>query len=301
MQRFSQWPAPWPPRTQKSNGIDQKLIGVYAFPRSDPEDGPVGWYCRYNREEIVTATQCGTDAACDCPGYAGRISNRPELQARSAPPEMPDDFARAYAEADGPAAVADYVVGAELDLEWVRKRAARGYGASSRTVERLLAVIPPQTEAALASSPGAGWRTPEGWVLVPSEPTPEMKASGEAQDWMAFETTDLYAAKVYRAMLAAAPQPPRTDGWRTMDSAPKDGTVVVLCGTYAGGEKWMETGCFDTLLPHAPACNPYKTSSGILPADKQWLTRKEWCRRDRLAHTATPSHWLPTPPQPEGK
>jgi hypothetical protein len=56
--------------------------------------------------------------------------------------------------------------------------------------------------AALASAP----RVPQGWKLVPVEPTQEMCQQGQwkAQEWPKFP---LRIAPIYAAMLAAAPQP----------------------------------------------------------------------------------------------
>ena len=60
--------------------------------------------------------------------------------------------------------------------------------------------------------PNAG--VPEGWKLVPVEPTPEMQAAGGAA--IRFNTTEINklwsSNAAYRAMVASAPQPPKQEG-----------------------------------------------------------------------------------------
>lgn len=73
--------------------------------------------------------------------------------------------------------------------------------------------------------------TPDGWRLVPVEPTEAMLVAaceiGPDTNSGCFSDDD--ARSTYRAMLAAAPPPPeKTEGWRTMESAPKDGTLLLL-------------------------------------------------------------------------
>lgn len=49
-------------------------------------------------------------------------------------------------------------------------------------------------------------QTPEGWKLVPREPTPEMIKIGVGQDGADDDVS--YAEEIYRAMYDAAPSPP---------------------------------------------------------------------------------------------
>ena len=60
-------------------------------------------------------------------------------------------------------------------------------------------VCNPQLAQRLADEAQAG--VPEGWKLVPVEPTVEMRRAGTAAN-------DGIVSDIYRAMLAAAPQPP---------------------------------------------------------------------------------------------
>lgn len=65
--------------------------------------------------------------------------------------------------------------------------------------------------AALASAESQSqWRPPEGWVLVPKEPTLEMLREGARRFGGPWWVADVEARSAYRAMLSAAPSPPET-------------------------------------------------------------------------------------------
>lgn len=61
---------------------------------------------------------------------------------------------------------------------------------------------------------------------VPVEATEEMRAAGSR----AFTNVD----DIYRAMLAASPEPPAESAWRTIESAPA-GVEVLVCGIGSAG------------------------------------------------------------------
>lgn len=60
--------------------------------------------------------------------------------------------------------------------------------------------------AALSGSGAGGWRMPDGWRLVPVEPTLGQQNAGWREvDKQGFATEDTEVAPIYRAMIAAAP------------------------------------------------------------------------------------------------
>lgn len=89
---------------------------------------------------------------------------------------------------------------------------AMGNHAAARFM-RLLANVEPAHE--LPARPEPALKTPSGWRLVPEEPTSEMLDQGVEQHTCEQEDrwysnhplSEGDAAKVYRAMVAAAPQP----------------------------------------------------------------------------------------------
>ena len=94
----------------------------------------------------------------------------------------------------------------------------------------------------IGSPPAA---VPDGWVLVPKEPTPEMvMAYGEP-----FSEADAQRNEaVYRAMLSAAPTPPVEDGaeFKVGDRVRKvtgdyqiEGVVIGTCQTSAGKVRYV--------------------------------------------------------------
>lgn len=64
-------------------------------------------------------------------------------------------------------------------------------------------------DAALEAYESAKQKEADGWVLVPKEPTLAMCNAGWGEiDTQGFQTEDTEVAPIYRAMLAAAPEPP---------------------------------------------------------------------------------------------
>lgn len=105
---------------------------------------------------------------------------------------------------------------------------------------------------------------PEGFCLVPKEPTVDMAevARDWAQrDWKAFGNPHGYVKYflgIYRAMLSAAPQPPTvsTQGWQDISTAPRNGRWFLICREDEGPESY-EVGRFDpqTWSVYEPAEN----------------------------------------------
>jgi len=119
-------------------------------------------------------------------------------------------------------------------------------------------------------------KIPEGWQLVPMEATPEMIG---AAGWA--NTPEVH--KDYQKMLAAAPKPQKimsdgTIGWQPIETAPKDGTNILVytaygqCEVYWGDCGWEQKACI------------------FVEDDGYW----------NAFLCVLPTHWmpLPAPPQP---
>src|SRR5690606_36923841 len=118
----------------------------------------------------------------------------------------------------------------------------------------------------------------EGWVLVPKEPTREMAiAAAKALDDITVDDPKAAAwdaMRAYRAMLSAAPTPPVDDGWQPIETAPRDGTDVLL---WDGEEIFV--GYW---------------------SDSIWVSPGAWVKEEHRSDTVTylPTHWQPLPAAP---
>jgi len=83
----------------------------------------------------------------------------------------------------------------------------------------------------------------------------------------------------------------RVEGWRTIDSAPKDGTWVILGGTSE----------IEMIDEYNPALHDYGTSAGDLRMAicryQKGSWRDQW---DDYYGPEYPSHWMPIPQPPQG-
>jgi len=125
--------------------------------------------------------------------------------------------------------------------------------------------------------------TPDGWVLVPIEPDEAMVVAGiaERHGQPVPEAWSLATANIYRAMLAAAPPPPAGEGWRPIETAPRDGTWVDILTASSGriaDVRWVNEDPTYHL------------------AMSGWKTREN-DQRSRLEE-AHFTHWMPLPPPP---
>ena len=85
---------------------------------------------------------------------------------------------------------------------------------------------------------------PDGWRVVPEELTPEMYEAAEATSIRVYTGTITYdVSSVYRATLAAAPEPP--SGWFTAEEMKGAYSLCYFSGgyflTYADSEQWGRT------------------------------------------------------------
>ena len=132
---------------------------------------------------------------------------------------------------------------------------------------------------------------PEGWKLVPIEPTPEMSKAGfrvAKMDVTGAWVTD--ANEAYHAMLNAAPQPAaptqvETQGWQPIETAPKDGTRILIYTPKATRQKVQE----------AYWVTPWEDA----PEDECWWgTPHGPAGRGYTILTKSATHWMPLPAAP---
>lgn len=152
---------------------------------------------------------------------------------------------------------AEYFAGAvaaawcKSDMQ-VRARRCKDAAAVIRSMIPLLTTPPPSA-------------VPAGWKLVPVEPTEAMQFPSymgpDGPKWPMRKS-------IYRAMLAAAPQPP-ANAWQPIETAPRDGTTPILLHGHGG-----------TLI-------------GIRPID---CPNDAAC--DMLGLACYPTHWMPLPQPP---
>ena len=118
---------------------------------------------------------------------------------------------------------------------------------------------------------------PEGWKLVPIEATMEMCEAG----WNEYDLQEHFSVRfMYERMIAVAPTPPVSeDRWLPIETAPKDGTRLLLakigrdeseCGV---GVWWACTGNWSD----------------------QW---KNWNDGIEPCGLSAPTHWMPLPKAP---
>jgi len=124
---------------------------------------------------------------------------------------------------------------------------------------------------------------PEGWKLVPKEPTLEMrevavKYVDGPYDISRFDIHD--AEDVYKAMLSAAPEPPQyTRGqWQPIETAPKDGTGVLLCISIGDGHHVQYTGSYH---------DGHWWVTNFSGEDEYWYTPTDWRPLDEPPQEST--------------
>lgn len=126
-------------------------------------------------------------------------------------------------------------------------------------------------EAYLSSHSSGG--VPEGWAVVPREPTREMIVAAYNRDRDG--TTTLYN-KIWKAMLSASPPAPQAmmeGGWRLIETAPKDEHVLLATTGNWVGEAILQLCGED---------------------DWQWL----WVRSQPVHPNLKPLAWMPLPAAP---
>ena len=157
-----------------------------------------------------------------------------------------------------------------MERQWLNLDQIKAeYASNDYNPELLLQHLLPHVEASPAS-------VPEGYALVPVEPTLEMFNAGDGAFFTAYTGTATSSPdRVYKAMIAAAPTPPVSeDRWQPIETAPKETTqmfVVVAFGAKVGA-------------------TPYNSDPWCV-----WHQRGEFVR---WPHKFSPTHWMPLPKAP---
>ena len=108
---------------------------------------------------------------------------------------------------------------------------------------------------------------PEGWALVPREPTEEMvRAAGESGDSFDiddFEGVSFYPARIYHTMLAAAPSPPShgtslSAPEQAVGSAEEADRCIACAEWFEEGERYYPDAGGGFI--HADCCGPERES-----------------------------------------
>lgn len=94
-----------------------------------------------------------------------------------------------------------------------------------------------ETIAALSVPAAAVVGEPEGWKLVPIEPTVAMVEAADIAGARSWHTGERMAAAILKAGITAAPSAP--DGWQPIDTAPRDGTVILARYQWGGESRFL--------------------------------------------------------------
>ena len=132
--------------------------------------------------------------------------------------------------------------------------------------------------ALLKASPAS---VPEGWKLVPVEPTESMQIPSYLP-----EVNWPMRKQIYRDMIAAAPTPPVSeDRWQPIKTAPKDGTTVLLKCPHMNA---IVSGHYGEVTD-----GDWETGYSYW---MEWLIDEElWIQEDP---SQAPTHWMPLPKAP---
>lgn len=112
---------------------------------------------------------------------------------------------------------------------------------------------------------------PDGYALVPVEPTPKMVDATWDEPLGANESHNVRNKRIYKAMIAAAPKPV-VPAWQPIETAPRDGTDVLIY-TMAGS---MYVAGYDDAFSNV------------------WRIRN-----DEGVNSRVVTHWMPLPAAPK--
>jgi hypothetical protein len=130
----------------------------------------------------------------------------------------------------------------------------------------------------------------DGWVLVPAEATVDMHDAGQN----AAETDN--ASGIYAAMLAAAPPPPAVEGWQPIETAPKDGSDILILASGMAIEARYAPGAWGPDVPGE--VREYDGPVWVAFDDLTQFEIEEGVLEGGQDHHGAVTHWMPLHPTP---
>jgi Lar family restriction alleviation protein len=134
---------------------------------------------------------------------------------------------------------------------------------------------------------GDMFAVPDGWVMVPVEPTYMMIIAGcEVQCGSQVSYQDANFMKLeYKAMLSAAPKPSSDNGWLPIESAPRDGTWFLAFNKDGEVRTIHDTTYSELSIGYA---------EGLRDHWWEYISDNNFCMRFR-----DPVGWMPLPAAPK--
>lgn len=140
--------------------------------------------------------------------------------------------------------------------------------------------------------------------MTTNQPAPARAELAKSLEWLArgesFNVDDarramLDAAKMLRAapLVAPAAERPVGDGWQPIETAPKDGTPILIFDPTQGGPgdaAWMVDGRSAPLL--------FDDRRFAIGYWRVWKNGGEWMWGNRNSSRVSPTHWMPLPSPP---
>ena len=149
-------------------------------------------------------------------------------------------------------------------------------------------------------------RVPEGWALAPKEATPEMvnavRAGTVEPQSMTHQMRIVERIKSdYAKLLSAAPQPP-SSGWLPIETAPKDGTQILLGFAGDGEERASAVAQGHWQKGWGDAPDDMGFDDGFVAFDFETFRPGRSFGAESYRHSGSqPTHWMHLPPPPTEK
>jgi hypothetical protein len=132
--------------------------------------------------------------------------------------------------------------------------------------------------------------------LVPKEPTFEMIKAGVQHELMG----DM--AGRYKAMLSASPTPPEVIAWQPIETAPKDGTEVLLGRLAVDSDDWDASTLGWWIEAEEDGPDSMGHNAGFVDyAFSTFHPSRDFGSESHRYEALKPTHWMPLPPPPDDR